>query len=184
MSTRNTTPGARERTHSRATRGVLYVHSTPSALCPHIEWAVAGVLGHAIRLEWTGQAVQAGTYRSEYSWTGPAGTAAEIASALRGWGRLRFEVTEEPTGSGQGATEGARFSCTPALGVFHAVTGIHGDIMVPEDRLKAAVLKSAHDQTALLEEIDRLLGKPWDDELESFRHSGDGAPVRWLHQVV
>ena len=25
---------------------------------------------------------------------------------------------------------------------------------------------------------------PWDDELESFRHAGEGAPVRWLHQVV
>jgi hypothetical protein len=33
-------------------------------------------------------------------------------------------------------------------------------------------------------EISRLLGKPWDDELEPFRHAGEGAPVRWLHQVV
>ncbi|HYI55456.1 MAG TPA: DUF3145 family protein, partial [Microlunatus sp.] len=24
------------------TRGVLYVHAAPSALCPHIEWAVGG----------------------------------------------------------------------------------------------------------------------------------------------
>ena len=38
--------------------------------------------------------------------------------------------------------------------------------------------------TTLLNEIDKLLGKPWDDELETFRHAGDGAPVRWLHQVV
>ncbi|MGH3424385.1 MAG: DUF3145 family protein, partial [Nocardioidaceae bacterium] len=28
---------------SIATRGVVYVHSAPSALCPHVEWAVAGV---------------------------------------------------------------------------------------------------------------------------------------------
>ena len=27
------------------TRGVLYVHSAPRALCPHVEWAIAGVLG-------------------------------------------------------------------------------------------------------------------------------------------
>ena len=27
------------------TRGVLYVHAATSALCPHIEWAVAGALG-------------------------------------------------------------------------------------------------------------------------------------------
>jgi hypothetical protein len=31
--------------------------------------------------------------------------------------------------------------------------------------------------------VDALLGKAWDDELEPFRHAGDGTPVRWLHQV-
>ena len=163
-----------------ATRGVLYVHSSPSALCPHIEWAVGGVLGVAVSLEWTPQPAQAGSYRAEYSWSGDAGTAAAIASALRGWNHLRFEVTEEAATG----TEGARFSFTPDLGVFHAVTGIHGDIMIPEDRLKAAVVKAALGDTTLVVEIDKLLGKPWDDELETFRYAGDGAPVRWLHQVV
>jgi hypothetical protein len=77
-----------------------------------------------------------------------------------------------------------RYSYTPELGVFHAVTGLHGDIMIPEDRLKAAVVKSALGDTTLEIEIDKLLGKQWDDELETFRHAGEGAPVRWLHQVV
>ena len=169
------------RTATRAsTRGVLYVHSTPSALCPHIEWAAGGVLGNAVSLDWTPQAAQAGTYRAEFSWAGEAGTAARVASALRGWNQLRFEITEEPSAG----NEGARYSYTPALGVFHAVTGVHGDIMIPEDRLKAAVVKSALGDTTINNEIDKLLGKPWDDELETFRHAGDGAPVRWLHQVV
>ena len=163
-----------------STRGVLYVHSAPSALCPHIEWAAGGVLGAAVNLEWTPQPAQAGTYRAEFSYVGEAGTAAAIASALRGWNHLRFEVTEEPTAG----TEGARYSCTPDLGIFHAVTGIHGDILIPEDRLKAAVVKSALGDTTLELEVDKLLGKPWDDELETFRYAGDGAPVRWLHQVV
>lgn len=163
-----------------ATRGVLYVHSAPSALCPHVEWAAGGVLGAAVSLDWTPQAASAGSYRAEYSWAGDAGTATALTSALRGWNHLRFEVTEEPTI----ATEGARYSYTPDLGVFHAVTGLHGDIMIPEDRLKAAVVKTALGETTLELEIDRLLGKPWDDELEAFRHAGDGAPVRWLHQVV
>ena len=162
------------------TRGILYVHSAPSALCPHIEWAVGGVLGVAVTLDWTPQPAQPGSYRAEMSWTGAAGTAAAVASALRGWNHLRFEITEEPTAS----TEGSRFACTPELGIFHAVTGLHGDIMIPEDRLKAAVVKAALGDTTLLLEIDKLLGKPWDDELETFRHAGEGAPVRWLHQVV
>ena len=103
-----------------------------------------------------------------------------MASALRGWDQLRFEITEDATP----ATEGARYSYTPDLGVFHAVTGLHGDLMIPEDRLKAAVIKAALGDTTIELEIDKLLGKPWDDELETFRYAGDGAPVRWLHQVV
>ena len=169
------------RTSNRsATRGVLYVHSAPSALCPHIEWAVGGVLGAPVNPVWTPQPAQSGSYRAELSWTGEAGAAASVASALRGWNHLRFEITEEPTA----VTEGARFSFTPELGVFHAVIGLHGDIMIPEDRLKAAVFKAALGDTTLVNEIDKLLGKPWDDELETFRYAGDGAPVRWLHQVV
>ena len=167
-------------TTRHATRGVVFVHSSPSALCPHIEWAIGGVLGVPVSLDWTPQPAQTGTYRAEYSWSGDVGAGAAIASALRGWNHLRFEITEEPTAS----TEGARFSGTPTLGIFHAVTGVHGDILIPEDRLKAAVVKAAMGQTTLELEIDQLLGRPWDAELETFRHAGDGAPVRWLHQVV
>ena len=75
---------------------------------------------------------------------------------LRGWNHLRFEITEEPTSG----AEGARFSYTPDLGIFHAVTGLHGDTMIPEDRLKAAVVKAALRRDHLAIEIDRLLGKP------------------------
>ena len=163
-----------------ATRGVLYVHSAPSALCPHVEWAVAGVFGAPVSLSWIPQPAAAGTYRAEFSWQGDVGTASRVASALRGWNQLRFEITEEPSAG----NEGARYSYTPALGVFHAVTGVHGDIMIPEDRLKAVVARAAQGETSLEIEIELLLGRPWDDELETFRHAGEGAPVRWLHQVV
>jgi amidase len=92
---------------------VLYVHSAPSALCPHIEWAVGGVLGVAVNMTWIPQPAQAGSYRAELSWVGDAGSAAAVASALRGWNHLRFEITEEPTT----ASEGSRYSYTPELGV-------------------------------------------------------------------
>ncbi len=161
-------------------RGVLFVHAAPSALCPHVEWAVGGALGAPVDISWTPQPARAGAYRAELSWTGPAGTSAKIVSALRGWERLLFEVTEDATG----CSEGARYSCTPDLGVYHAVTGLHGDIMVPEDRLKAAVVKAAIGDLPLIIEIDRLLGKAWDEALEPFRYAGEGAPVRWLHHVV
>ena len=162
------------------TRGVLYVHSSPSALCPHVEWAVGGLFGMPVRLDWTPQPAERAAYRAEYSWMGGAGTASRLASALRGWQRLRFEVTEEA----RPGTEGERYSYTPGLGVFHAITGLHGDIMIPEDRLRAAMLTAATGGRSLEAGIDELLGRAWDEELETFRHAGDGAPVRWLHEVV
>jgi Protein of unknown function (DUF3145) len=163
-----------------ATRGVLFVHSAPSALCPHVEWAVGGVLGLRVSLSWIPQPAALGTYRTEFSWQGGPGTGARLASSLRGWRQLRFEATEEPSST----AEGARFSYTPDLGIFHAVMGLHGDIVIPEDRLKSAVLRAGAGGTTLAVEIDRLLGRPWDDELEPFRYAGEGAPVRWLHHVV
>lgn len=162
------------------TRGVLYVHSAPRALCPHVEWAVAGVLGTRVNLDWIRQPASPGTWRSELSWQGEPASASKLASALRGWQLLRFEVTAEPS---PGA-EGERYSCTPDLGIFHAVTGVHGDIMIPEDRLRAALVRAQSGESELEAELARLLGKPWDDELEPFRYAGEGAPVRWLHQVV
>ncbi|GLW53080.1 DUF3145 domain-containing protein [Kitasatospora phosalacinea] len=162
------------------TRGVLYIHSAPRALCPHVEWAVAGVLGVRVNLDWIRQPAAPGHWRSELSWQGEPGTASKLASALRGWQLMRYEVTSEPCAT----AEGERYSSTPALGIFHAVTGLHGDILIPEDRLRAVLLRVRSEGGDLEAEIAKLLGKPWDDELEPFRYAGEGAPVRWLHQVV
>jgi hypothetical protein len=141
---------------------------------------VAAVLGTRVSLEWTRQPAAPGAWRAELCWTAEPGTAARLASALRGWHLLRFEVAADPAPG----IEGERFSGTPELGIFHAVTGVNGDILIPEDRLRSAVLRARSGRVDLEGEIARLLGKPWDDELEPFRHAGDGAPVRWLHQVV
>jgi hypothetical protein len=162
------------------TRGVLYLHSAPRALCPHVEWAVAGVLGVRVQLDWLRQPASPGTWRAEFSWQGEVGTASKLASLLRGWQMLRFEVTAEPCPT----AEGERYSATPGLGIFHAVTGIHGDILIPEDRLRSAMLMARQGRVVLEEELDRMLGRQWDAELESFRYAGEGAPVRWLHAAV
>ncbi len=162
------------------TRGVLYVHSAPSALCPHVEWAVGGALGTPAPMYWTPQPVERATYRAEHTWRGPVGTAAKLATALKGWQRIRFEVTEEGTTS----SEAERYCYTPTLGVFYAVTGLHGDIMVPEDRIRQAMATVTLGGPSLAGALDELLGRRWDEELEPFRYAGEGAPVRWLHEVV
>ena len=191
-------------------RGVLQVHSAPPALCPHIEWAVAGIIGVPVRLPWVDQPASPGTLRAELDWHARPGTSATITSALAAWHRLRFEVTEEASPG----CDAVRYSCTPSLGTFSAVTSASGDILVPEGRLRAAMMLAAaaapgaQDRSqgagqaashrldnlrdvhgprhpalggSLEAELAMLLGQPWDDELEPFRHAADGAPVRWLH---
>jgi hypothetical protein len=164
--------------------GVLYVHSAPPALCPHIEWAVAGIVGVPVCMPWSGQPAAPGALRAELVWQARPGTAGAIASALAGWNRLRFEVTED---SSPGC-DGVRHCYTPDLGLFTAVTGANGDIMVSEDRLRSVMLLASGAQSsqqggsaALEDEIGRLLGTAWDNELEPFRRAADGAPVRWLN---
>jgi hypothetical protein len=73
--------------------GVLQVHSAPAALCPHIEWAVAGMVGMPVSMPWVSQPAAPGSLRAELIWRGKPGTAGAITSALAGWNRLRFEVT-------------------------------------------------------------------------------------------
>ncbi len=186
-------------------RGVLQVHSAPPALCPHIEWAVAGIIGVPVRLPWVDQPASPGTLRAELDWHARPGTSATITSALAAWHRLRFEVTEEASPG----CDAVRYSYTPSLGTFSAVTSASGDILVPEGRLRAAMMlaaasaRSAPDGAqdsqpvdslrdlhgprhpalggSLEAELALLLGQPWDGELEPFRHAAEGAPVRWLH---
>ncbi len=130
-----------------------------------------------VSMPWVSQPAAPGSLRAELAWQGRPGTAGAITSALAGWNRLRFEVTEEASPG----CDAVRYSYTPALGVFSAVTSANGDIMVPEGRLRAAVSLAAADGAALQAELQRLLGTAWDNELEPFRRASDGAPVRWLN---
>jgi hypothetical protein len=61
------------------------------------------------------------------------------------------------------------------------VTGADGDILIPENRLRAALMLSAVTGVSLEDQVDKLLGTAWDNELEPFRRAADGAPVRWLN---
>jgi hypothetical protein len=187
-------------------RGVLHVHCAPPALCPHIEWAVAGVLGVPVNLPWVDQPASPGSLRAELLWQSRPGTSGAITSALAGWNLLRFEITEDASPG----CDAVRYSCTPTLGTFSAVVGGNGDIMIPEGRVRAAMSLAAAARTgsgsgepaeetelsplrelhgprhpalggSLEAELALLLGQPWDDELEPFRRAGDGAPVRWLN---
>ena len=160
-------------------RGVLYIHSAPRALCPHIEWAASRALERGVNFNWDDQPVLRGSQRAEYYWEGPRGTGAVLASALRGWEHLRYEVTED---AGLG-TDGGRWMHTPDLGIYFAQTDTVGNIVIPEDRIRYAMETAGSNSLELHRELRLALGQAWDDELEAFRHATDDSAVVWLHKV-
>lgn len=163
--------------HAQA-RGLLLIHSCPRAVAPHIVWALTGVFGSRIEPDWQEQPLQPGTLRAELHWQARRGTGARIASALRAFGQVRSEVTEDAANG----RLGERFSMTPALGLFRGEIGEHGDVLVPEERLRSALAR-AGDDVDLADEVNRLLGAPWDAELEPFRCTHAGGVVRVLYEV-
>ncbi len=164
---------------AQTARGVLYVHSAPKALCSHIEWGVGRVLGVPARMQWNAQPIMSGAQRAEYQWEGRPGDAAAIASTLRGWMHLRFEVTEEAS---EGRDPG-RWMHTPELGIFYSQCDAAGNAVVPEDRIRYAMELAAGNASELHRELRLALGQAWDDELEPFRTAGDNSPVVWMHRV-
>jgi len=161
-------------------RGVVFIHACPKAVSPHVEWALGGVFGTNVRMDWDEQPVAPSMVRAEILWQGSPGMGAQIASALLAFSQVRYEVTEDATGH----RPGERFSATPTLGLFRADIGEHGDVMVAEERLRTALTQAAVTGEGLAEEIARLIGAPWDEELEPFRCAHEGSTVRVLHDVI
>ncbi|MBI3430266.1 MAG: DUF3145 family protein [Actinobacteria bacterium] len=142
------------------TRGYLVIHSAPSALCRHLEWAVANLLGHPVELTWRPQPLLLGTHRSTFEWRDRAGIGAEMASALRGWHYLRYEVREES------ADNCVLYRYTPNLGIHRAVLDGAGAVMITENQISNAL---ALDDESLRTSLQQALGSEWDLELEQFR---------------
>lgn len=171
------------RASSTPSKGVVFIHSCPRAVTSHIEWALAKAIGAEFTkdftIEWSVQPVEPHTVRAEIIWTGPQGLGAQIASSLLAFKNIRYEVTEDPSPG----REGERFAATPSLGLFRASIGHHGDVMVHEDRLRSVLAQADATGENMAEEIKRLLGSPWDAELEAFRVAHADSNIRVLHHV-
>lgn len=154
--------------------GVVYIHSSPAALCPHVEWALADVLGARADLRWTSTLDD--QLGASVDWCGPVGTSAALTAALRSWTLLRFEVTEDPSEG----VDGVRYSHVPGLGLWQGTTNAVGDVVVGEQRLRA-ILAGSGDIGC---EVRRALGTAWDEALEPYRLGGAGAEVMWLQRHV
>src|SRR6476619_3081870 len=71
-----------------AAMGVVYIHASPAAVCPHVEWALSSTLSARANLKWTAQPAMPGQLRAVTNWLGPVGTGAQLANALRSWSVL------------------------------------------------------------------------------------------------
>ena len=162
-----------------STRGVVFIHCCPPAIGPHVEWALAGVLGRNCKLQWTAQPASPGHLRAEATWVGPIGIAAKLAASLRAWPMLRFEITED----GTSATDGERLAYVPGRGFHRSMVAANGDIVVSEERLRG-LLSRAKSSEEFAHGLHELLGSSWDAELEAYRNAGDNSPVTLLHKVV
>lgn len=158
--------------------GVVYVHSAPPAVCPHVEWALSRVLEDRVSLQWTEQRAAPGQLRASHVWSGTPGTAGRIAGALRAWQMLRFEVTEEAT---PGA-DGERICQLPGRGLWRAAMSASGDVMVSESQLNE-LMRRATCLDDLRAKLAHALGAEVDAELEPYRRAGEGTAITWLHEV-
>jgi hypothetical protein len=160
---------------SRQVRGFLTIHSTPSALRHHIDWAIQGVLGSWIKLAWTPQPLMPGTFRTQLEFRSDQGSAAKIASVLRSWHYLNFEIIE---GS---ETGGELFRFTPELGIHRSVVDQSGAVLVNENQL-TSLLSASFDEESIREGIAAIMGNSWEIELERFR-SVDLQELPRLHAI-
>ncbi|UVE95204.1 DUF3145 domain-containing protein [Dietzia sp. B32] len=158
------------------TTGVVFIHAAPTALCPHVEWALAATLDANSAMRWEDQPAQPGARKAIVDWIGPVGTGARLADSLAKWAMLSFEVTEDPSD----LVDGERFSHTPELGMWRGQTGASGDVVISENRLRH-LMKAG--PAAFHSAVEDELGTAWDRALEPLRGHPAAAEVTWLSRV-
>ena len=136
-------------------RGFLTIHSCPVALVRHVEWAVENLLGR-VQISWRNQPLDSGSRRTQVDWRTDRDLSAELASALKSWHYLRFEIT----------SENQLFRYTPELGLHRSTIDELGNILVTENQIKFAMSKT---DDFMREALNVALGTEWDIELERFR---------------
>ena len=156
-------------------QGLLTIHSAPSALRRHIDWAIQNIVGADAQLNWLPQPMMVGTFKTKCQWNGRSGSGAEIASTLRSWHYLNFEVQEAHENGGE------LFRFTPELGLHRVVTDLSGGVLLNEFTINN-VMQKAFDEDSMREGFALAMGTPWDVQLEKFRGAGMAETAR-LHAI-
>jgi len=113
-------------------------------------------------MSWSPQPLLPGTFRTQLEFRGAQGAASEIASSLRTWHYLKFEVIE---GTELG---GELFRFTPELGIHRSVVDQSGAVLINENQI-SKVLAESFDEESIRDGIALIMGNAWELELEPFR---------------
>ena len=149
--------------------GYLYIHAAPRSVLKNLEWGLAETLKSPLALKWQPQPLKSGSFRSEISWNGIQDTASKLVSNLKGWHYLTFELFESPSNG----SDGSLYMFTPELGLFRGAVGSHGDLMINENQIQK-ILDDNLRTVAVLDALETLMGKKWDEALDPFRHVAMG----------
>lgn len=161
-----------------ASNGTLTIYSAPKAVIRHVEWTISNILGCPVEMTWRSQPLAPSTQWTTINWRGPLGTASKIASELSGWHYLRFEIYES---CAQGL-DGSLFMFVPEMGIFRASIGPHGDVMVSEHQL-TGLIRDLKSESDIVAKIEKVLGKPWDEDLECYRRAIADGEERYLARL-
>jgi hypothetical protein len=144
--------------------GRILIYSTPAALAQHIEWAISRKLGQVINLKWVNQPLNPATLAMEFEYQHQSPVADQIATVLKGWHYIRFEITQV----NKNTRDAVLYRATPDLGLHQANLSSLGDVVLNENQVNT-ILKNSFTNDRLISNLENALGNAWELELEPYR---------------
>jgi hypothetical protein len=144
--------------------GRILIYSTPAALTQHIEWAINQKLGQVVTLTWVNQPLNPSSLAMEFEYKHQHPVAAQIATALKGWCYIRFEITEV----NKNTNDATLYRVSPDLGLHQASLASNGDVVLNENQVNT-ILKNSMTHDRLINNLENALGNQWEAELEPYR---------------
>ena len=130
----------------------------------HIEWAINQVIGQVISFTWVNQPLNPGSKAMEFEYKHHIPIAAKLATALKAWHYIRFEIREV----NKNTQDATYYRATPDLGLHQAQLASNGDVVLNENQVNS-ILKNSLSYEKLQANLENALGINWDLELEPYR---------------
>ena len=93
--------------------GRILIYSAPAALQEHITWAIEQGLGQVIKLPWQNQPLSPAAKALQLEYKHHIPIAAKLATALKAWHYIRFEIREV----NKNTQDATYYRATPDLGL-------------------------------------------------------------------